>query len=134
MEEYSIPDQWLEVTKQIDNIGGILRSDAISKNFNPTAEYRRLLNVLTGSYMYLVPLFKQYRAVKENNEVAKYVQLKNEQTVKFVSAAAEREASSFVGKERYLRDFLEGWMLAAESGIYTCKKHIDSDTKEERLA
>ena len=133
MLEYEIPSQWTEVFNMVDGIGNLLRTDAISKNFNPPAEYRRQLNIATGCYMYLVVEYKKYRAIKENNEVSKYVSIKNEQTVKFVSASTEREASAFVAKERYYRDLIEGWMLASESAIYTIKKHLDVDTKEERL-
>lgn len=134
MIEYEIPVQWQEVFSNVDEIGKVLRTDAISKNFNPSSEYRKLLNIATGNYMYLVVEYKRWRAIKENNEVNKYVMLKSEQTAKFVSAATEREASAFVSKERFYRDLLEGWMLAAESAIYTIKKHLGIDTKEEKLS
>jgi hypothetical protein len=134
MLEYEIPKEWLEVVAKINEIGQLLRDDAISKNFNSAAEYRRCLNVLTGCYMFIAPEFKRWRAIKENNETAKFCQLKNESQVKFTAASGDKEASNFVGKERYLRDYLEGWLMAAESGIYTIKKHLDVDTKEERLS
>lgn len=132
--DYEIPKEWTDVFKMINNIGKSLREDAVSKSFSPKAEYSKMLNILTGCYMYLVPLYKQYRAIKENNAVAKYCEIKNETTTKFISAAAEKEASNFVCKERFYRDLLESWMLASEQGIYTLKKHLDSDTKEEDLS
>jgi len=134
MIEYEIDKAWQEVFNNVNEIGKTLRSDAISKNFNPPAEYRRLLNIATGNYMFLVVEYKRWRAIKENNQVNKYVGLKNDTTTKFVSAAADREASLFVAKERYSRDLLEGWMLAAESAIFTIKKHLYVDTREEKVS
>lgn len=130
--EYEISAQWQEVFNSVDEIGKTLRTDAITKNFNPRAEYGRLLTIACGCYVYLVTEYKRWRAIKENNEVNKYVMLKNEPTAKFVSAATEREASAFVAKERYYRDLLEGYTLACESIINTLKKFIDSDKKEEK--
>ncbi len=134
MEEYKLDAQVEEVANTVADIGKMLRTDAISKSFAPEAEYKKQLNILTGCYMFLIVEFKKWRAIKENNEVAKYCQLKTDQTAKFVSAQAEREASNFVCKERYVRDVLEAIVLAAEQGIYTIKKHLESDTKEKNLS
>jgi len=132
-----IPKEWEEVTAQVSKIGEELRNDAYSAKFAPEAEYKKSLNVLTGCYMYLIVQFKRYRAIKENNEVAKFCELKNAaedplvaKTLKFTSAAAEKEASASVSEERYLRDYLEGWTCACEQGIYTIKKHLEADRKE----
>jgi len=134
MLEYEINAQWQEVFNSVDEIGKILRTDAITKNFNPRAEYGRLLTIACGCYVYLVTEYKRWRAIKENNEVNKYVMLKNDPTLtaKFVSATADRESSAFVSKERYYRDILEGYTLACEAIINTLKKFIDSDKKEEK--
>jgi len=134
MEQYDLDPQVKEVIDKIEEIGKALRTDAISKSFSPRAEYLKMLDIATGCYMFLAPEYKRYRAIKENNEVAKYVTLKNEQITKFVSASAEREASTFVSKERYIRDVLEGWLMAAEQAIYTLKKHLGDDKKEESLS
>ena len=134
MEGYELDKEVQEVIKKVDEIGKALRDETIAKSFAPKAEYARQLNIATGCYMYLVPEFKRWRALKENNEVAKFCQLKSENTTKFTAAAAQPEASMFVSKERYIRDILEGWMLAAEQAIYTLKKHLESDTKENNLS
>jgi len=134
-ETFEIPDDWQQVAGQVDSIGKQLREDAISKTFSPEAEYKRCLDVLTGCYMFLVTQFKQWRAIKENNYVAKFCDLKNNTglTEKFTAASGEKEASNFVRRERYYRDWLEGWLLAAEQGIYTVKKHLDSENKERDI-
>jgi len=136
MESYEIPQEWKEVIKKVDEIGTSLREDAVSKNFNPRGEYERMLRIATGCYMYLVTEYKKLRSIKENNEVAKYCQLKMDTSLtgKFVSAAAEKESSNFVCKERYLRDFIEGWLLASEQAIYTLKKFVESDKQEEKFS
>jgi hypothetical protein len=134
MEQYELGPDVNEVIKKVDEIGKALRDETITKSFAPKAEYARLLNIATGCYMFLAPEFKKWRALKENNEVAKFCQLKSENTTKFTAAAAQPEASQFVSKERYIRDVIEGWMLAAEQAIYTLKKHLESDTKEENLS
>jgi hypothetical protein len=134
MEQYELDPQYLDAAKKISEVGQLLRDDAISKNFSPKAEYAKQLNILTGWYMFIVVEFKKWRSIKENNETAKYCQLKQENITKFVSIAAEKEASNFVGKERYFRDFLEGLLLAAEQGIYTLKKHLGEDKQEEKFS
>lgn len=131
--KYEVEKEWTDVFKKIDEIGETLRNDAIKENFNPQANYKKWLNILTGCYIYLVPKFKKWRALKENNSCRKYLEIKQNAVGKFVSAPADREASGFVHKERYFRDLLEGWMLAAEQGIYTLKKHLRQDEKEEQI-
>lgn len=136
MESYAIEEKYIEAGKAISDVGQLLREDAISKNFSPKAEYARQLNILTGWYMFVVVEFKKWRAIKENNETAKYCQLKMQAGVaneKFISVAGEKEASNLVAKERYVRDVLEGMLLAAEQGIYTIKKHLGEDNKEEKF-
>jgi len=135
MIEYETPKEWEEVVKYVRDIGKALREDAVSKNFSPEVEYRRLLNIATGSYMYLVTEYKKWRSIKENNEVAKFCALKNEiGSTKFTAASGQIEASNFVCKERYYRDYLEGWMLASEQAIYTLKKHLGSDEREHNVS
>lgn len=134
--EYEISQAYKEAGDAIQAVGQLLRDDAISKNFSPKAEYARQLNILTGWYMFVVVEFKKYRSIKENNEVAKYCQLKMQAGTsgeKFVSATGEKEASNFVSQERYIRDVLEGMLLAAEQGIYTIKKHLGEEVKEEKF-
>ena len=131
--EYEISSEWKEVALQVSEIGNILRTDAISKSFSPEGEYKKHLNVLTGCYMYLVVEFKKWRALKENNEVAQFCMLKNATVEggKFVVASGEKEASNAIAKERYFRDWLEGYVMSCEQGIYTLKKHLESDKKEQ---
>jgi len=135
MIEYEIDPQYLEAAKAIGDVGQLLRDDAISKNFSPKAEYARQLNILTGWYMFVVVEYKKWRSIKENNEVGKFCQLKNEVgSAKFTAASGQVEASNFVCKERYLRDFLEGILMSAEQGIYTLKKHLGDDKNEEKFS
>jgi len=135
MLEYEIDPQYLKAAEAIGAVGQLLRDDAISKNFSPKAEYARQLNILTGWYMFVVVEFKKWRSIKENNEVAKFCQLKNEiGSTKFTAASGQIEASNFVCKERYYRDFLEGILMSAEQGIYTLKKHLGEDKNEEKFS
>ena len=126
-----IPKKWLEVTKQIELIGDDLRKVIKEEGGRTIDQYRNWLDILTGCYMYLEPLFAKYSALKRNNEDAKYMDIKNNWGEgKFVSAVADRKASDSVAKYRYVRDWLEGWVKAAESGIYTCRRHLSEQTKE----
>lgn len=131
-----IPKEWLECSKIIENIGDELRREIKDMKPRTLDQYRYWLDRLTGSYMTLTPIFKKYRAKKENNEVAKYVAIRTHwpKGEKFVSAAADKEASSFVAKERYIRDWLEGWILAAEQGIRTIKRHLNLYEKEKGIS
>ena len=129
--EYKISQELNEVTDMVDKIGAALRSDSVSKSFSPRAEYKRMLSVLSGCYIYLITEFKKWRAIKANNEVAKYCLIKSETTTKFVNATTEKEASNFVRKERYFRDLLEGYTKGCAEMIYTLKKFIEADKDEE---
>jgi len=129
-----IPKKWLEVTQQIELIGDELRKVIKDERGRTVEQYRTWLDILTGCYMYLEPLFSKYSALKRNNEDAKYVEIKNTWgDGKFVSAVADREASDSVSKYRYVRDWLEGWVKAAESGIYTCRRHLSEGSKESNI-
>ena len=132
--DYEIPKTWEEVFEQVNQIGKNLRSDAFAKSFSIRSEYEKSLAVATGCYQFLVVEYKKYRALKENKEVEKYVALKESSDGKFISAAADREASLFVAKDRYYRDLLEGHVLGSEALINTLKKFIDSDKKEEKYS
>ncbi len=76
MIQYEIDPKWQEVFDDVQKIGNVLRTDAITKNFNPEAEYKRLLTIATGCFVYLVTEFKRWSAVKTNNEAEKFCSLK----------------------------------------------------------
>lgn len=135
-----MPVEWLEVTTKIEKIGEELRSVVKDEKERTFQQYAEWLDILTGCYMYLKPLFNKYSAAKRNNEDAKYMDIKNNWKSdpdnpkdKFVSATADREASVAVAKLRYIRDWVEGWVLAAECGIFTLRKHLSENNKEVRL-
>lgn len=134
--ESKMPKEWRDVVNQLDSISKSLRKEIKSGKSQPVEEYTRMLNIATGCYMFLVPKFKKYRALKANNQAAKYCQIKDEwpSDEKFVSRMAEIEAEKSIAKVRAVRDFLEGWMLAAESAIYTLRKHLSLYSEEKKIS
>lgn len=131
-----IPKEWLEAANIIDEIGKELRREIKDMRPRTRDQYEYWLDRLTGSYMYLMPLFKKYRAIKENNEAAKYVVIRDKtpEGTKFVSAAADKEASLSVKRERYIRDWLEGWILSSVQGIMTIKRHLNRYAEEKHIS
>ena len=117
----------------IDEIGGEMR-EPTGLNIE---YYYTSLDKLSGCYTYLSPLYKKLAAVKTNNEVGKYVTLRKaseDDEKKFVSTAADRESSHEVRDIRLVRNIVEGYLLATENSINTCKKHIGGYEKEHAVS
>ena len=113
---------------KVNKIGAELR-EGVSRDLS---YYEKTLDVLSGCYTYIYPIYKKLEAQKKNTEVAHYVLLKNnaeEKEEKFVSASADREASYFVKELRLARNIFEGYAVAAEVNINTCKKHLSTDVE-----
>ena len=115
----------------IDSIG----NDMMQGIITTMSQYKETLNILTGAYMSLEPLFSLAVAHKLNEENKTYVQKKEETEKsgnKVVSAALEKEASLAVSEFRRIRNILEGYVLSCEKGIVTCQtqmKRIEEDGK-----
>ena len=135
MEEKLIDNKELqEVVSIVEEIGKELRGSWKTNREFTKEEYAKWLNALQGCYMYLKPLYTKFSAIKRNNEDAKYVSLLNDHKEgKFVSAVAERVASDSVGKYRYIRDYLEGWVSGVESIIYTLRNHLRENVKDVQV-
>lgn len=128
--DYQIKQEWLTIANKIDEVRKQILDDIT------TNDYNKWLDILTACYMYLTPHFKEYEAVKNNNEAAKFMEIKNafkpsESEKKFTAANAKEESQAFTADDRYKRNWLEGWVLAAEQGIRTCKAHLRLDNTEK---
>jgi hypothetical protein len=116
-----IPASWLEAEAQLDRENAIMLEDAINGRPIDPVENTRRLNFFTAQFSFWVAQERIWDAIKTNNEVGHYVEIKRLSTDKFVSAAAEREASYAVAKERYFRNRAEANMLKAQQWINTLK-------------
>ena len=116
------------IFNKVDKISEELR-EGVSRD---GGYYETTLDVLTGCYSYLYPVFKKLEAQKRNAEVGHYMILKNkaaENDEKFTSAPADREASYEVRDLRLARNIFEGHSVATETCINTCKKHLSKDAE-----
>jgi len=100
-----------------------------------SADFRDVLNKLTGAYMYLEPLYSLAVANKENKELLYYVTTKRElesKNEKVVAASLEKESSASVEAYRRVRNILEGYVESCSKGIITCQtqlRRIEEDGK-----
>ena len=124
-----------ELKEYFDEIKTINQELLQNSDLNDKTIYYEFQNKLTGIYAILNPLYKKVRALKENKEVEYYNKLKLEadvNSVKFVSAVAERKASEFVAPLRLLRDILEGYIESIVMTINTCRTRIYEDIRDRK--
>ena len=116
-----VDKQWLESEEKIEAISTQQAEWAISRRPLDPDTNGRWMNETTAYYCFWVAQERIWDAIKTNNEVGYYVQLKKLSETKFVSAVAERESSLAVAKERYMRNRAEANRLKCEQIINTCK-------------
>jgi len=127
-----------EAVKVIE--GAAIRLETLREKIKGTAftlltEFTVLLAEFTADFGFLAPLHQQIRAVRENNEVSAYINIKKStESVgsKFVSAPAEREARSSVADLIEAEKLLDGYTTAVEQGILSCKKIIEVQMLERQ--
>lgn len=113
-----------EVFKQIDKVGEELRRHTMTKDID---FYSDRLDIATGCYVYITPRYYRLAAEHKNGKLFTYMNLKvqaEKDEIKFVNASAEKEADASVKENRVVRNLFEGYMLAAENSINTCKMQI----------
>jgi len=120
-----------ELFEQIEDYGQQLLSGLLST----TDDFKGLLNFMTGAYVKLEPLYSMAEAVKLNEELKKYSEIKRDtegRGDKVVAANLEREASLGVANYRRIRAVLEGYVLSCEKCIITAQtqlKRLEQDSK-----
>lgn len=100
-------------------------------------DYRTILNEGTSIYLALNPILSIARTEKENREMEFFVNRKIEvekKGDKFVSTAADKEASLHVANYRRIRNILEGYIEASKMVIMTCQSILKSMSDEARIA
>jgi hypothetical protein len=83
-----------------------------------------------GAGDYLLKKYKKLRAMKLNEEMNKYHDLKRKadtKNQKFISTVADRESSYHVRKLRLARDIFEGYVDSAKNIISICRMHNYDD-------
>ena len=116
-----IDGKWLESEARIDKVSTEQAEWALSGRPLDPETNSRWMNETTAHYCFWVAQERVWDAIKTNNEVAHYVQLKKLTDTKFVSAVAERESSLAVARERYMRNRAEANRLKCEQIINTTK-------------
>jgi len=96
------------------------------------------IEVLTGIYMYLNPIYSIALSIKQNKEDIYYVQRKSEivkglDGKKFVSAPLDREASAHVATYRTIRNLLESYVQSCNQAILSCQSILKYMGEEMRL-
>ena len=96
------------------------------------------IEVLTGIYMYLNPIYSIALSIKQNKEDIYYVQRKSEivkglDGKKFVSAPLDREASAYVATYRTIRNLLESYVQSCNQAILSCQSILKYMGEEMRL-
>jgi uncharacterized iron-regulated protein len=120
-----------DVFEQIEDYGQQLTQGMLSTQ----EDFRTILNFMTGAYVSLEPLYSMAEALKLNEELKAYAQIKRDAEArgdKVVAANLEREASLTVANLRRIRAILEGYVLACEKCIITAQtqlKRRDEDSK-----
>jgi len=103
--------------------------------YSTPSELRKVLLNLTGLYGSINIVFKSLEAEKLNEEVREYTQIKidTEKTdKKFVSAAAEKEASHRVAELRRARNLFEGYVQVCQTSMMNCQSVLKSLSDELR--
>ena len=105
-----------EEFERIDYHSGLMRQ-GITTN---SEEALNALSELTGIYMSLKAVLAIAETEKKNREIRKYNEIKKEienTGTKFVSASAEKEASSSVANYRRLRNIIQAYTDSCEKAI-----------------
>jgi len=131
MDNAKLQEQANEVITKLqplfERIQEISRDLQENTNMQDIDRYFSHEDVLTGIYGQINIEYKKIRAIKKNQEVQYYNQLKLESDLnhtKFISAATEKEASAYVSPLREARDIIEGYVEVVVKSIETCRSHI----------
>lgn len=122
-----------EYFDKIDYHSNLFREGRMSD----TAQLHNTIEDLTGIFMELKSIYMIAMSIKENREDAYYMAKKIEvenRGEKFVSASAEREASSSVANERRVRNIIQGKLEACIQGITTIQSKMKFVGKEMELS
>ena len=129
-----LTEQDTEVFTQVSTIAQGFRDVAMQKsNFRTLDWLTEKLSILTGAFMYLTTRYNQVKSARDNNELSKYIQLKQDAVAagdKFVSASAERESAHEVRDLNEAEKVLESYKDASDQGILTAKKLIEVELLE----
>lgn len=109
-------------------------SNLMKKNItNNKEEAKKALNDLTGVFMNLKPVVAIAETEKKNREIRQYNNIRIEiekAEKKFVSASADKEASSSVASFRRIRNIVLAYMEACEKAISTLQSILKAITQE----
>lgn len=111
--------------EEVDRIAGELQQGLMI--VNTEEQYKERLNILTGIYMALEPLYSQAEAAKVNEEAKAYVKIKEEMEAdkpKVTSTEVEKNASKTIEIYRKVRNILEGYVMAADKSIITIQTQL----------
>ncbi len=104
-------------------------------DINNIEKYYEFQDVLTGIYGTLNTMYKELKAMKKNEEVKYYYELKiaaaaNQE--KFISASAEKEADYYVAPLRIAKDIFESYVETITMAINTCRSRIYEFQKDKK--
>lgn len=116
-------EDYKDVFTLLDDISQQLLQGVIST----VDEYKTALNLATGAYGTLEPLYTLSIAYKENAELHFFVKTKRELEAKegkVTAAVIKEEASESVSSYRRVRNILEGYVAVSEKIIVTAQTQL----------
>jgi len=117
---------------KVDYYSNLLKTNVIDN----AEEVKKALNELTGIYMDLKTILLVANTEKKNREIRYYDQLRidiENEGRKFVSAPAEKEASTHVAKYRRIRNIIQAYVDVSEKAISTCQSILKYMGEEIKL-
>ena len=135
LERYdtNIPDNVKQTSARIDALDSELMAGALEQRFATEKRLEEMLLEVTAYFSFFSHLYKRWEAIQDNQEAETYMQVKarSEATSeKFVSAAADREASAAVKEIRYVVNYYEGEVARCEQYMNSVKRILDKERRE----
>lgn len=121
-----------EVFNKIDDISGKMRSGLLTT----TIECSNTLQELNGVFAYLNPILKIAETTEKDKFERTYMDIKRdmeENKEKFVSASAEKEASTIIRNYRRISHIFEGYVEVCKVLIGSCQSLLKALTEEKNF-
>ncbi len=120
-------NQLLEDCKDTFNALDELTNQLQGNVLSSPDDWKNTLSLATGHYSFLNPIYTLATAVKENEEIHRFIEEKNElesKGEKVVVASLEKSASLKVANYRKIRNLLEGYVGVSEKIIATAQSQL----------
>jgi hypothetical protein len=133
--EALIPPEDREIEVELDKLDKLVMRGALAERFPTMEEIQKRLDVATALFGRSSGKARKWPTIVKNLENVVYnesKQLTIASGEKFVSAAADREASLKANSARVLESFYASCLERCEQHIMTAKKHMGDEKKDSR--